>query len=437
MKIGVIGTGYVGLVTGACFAEVGMSVLCADVDHTKVSQLKSGVMPIYEPGLGELVRKNMDIGRLGFTSDLGEMIRTADVIFIAVGTPQNKDGSADVSNILDVSRIIGKEMKREKVVVTKSTVPVGTSEKIRETIESLSEFKVHVCSNPEFLREGSAVSDFMSPDRVILGVDSKYAESCLKDLYRSFMKNTEAILVMDLASAEMTKYAANAMLATRISFINSIAAFCKIKNANIQMVRKGIGSDHRIGQDYLNPGVGYGGSCFSKDMKALIKMMSDLDLNPSILLAVQELNEDQKTILFQEVIGRFGNDLTGKKIAIWGLSFKPDTDDMREAPSVATIEALLEHGASVSAHDPRAIKEADRRFGTRISLCEDQYEVLNDASALVVHTEWDCYRHPDFQTVKSNMREAVIIDGRNLYNSTRLVSQGFEYYSLVSPQTEE
>ncbi|HIF37918.1 MAG TPA: UDP-glucose/GDP-mannose dehydrogenase family protein [Gemmatimonadetes bacterium] len=432
MRIGVIGTGYVGLVTGACFAEIGQSVLCGDVDQTKISQLKLGVMPIYEPGLAELVRGNMDAERLDFTSDLAEIARTADVIFIAVGTPQNRDGSADISNILEVSRIIGKEMKGEKIVVTKSTVPVGTSEKIRDTIESLSEFKVHVCSNPEFLREGSAVSDFTNPDRVILGVDNKYAESCLKDLYGSFMKNTEVILVMDLASAEMTKYAANAMLATRISFINSIAAFCKKKNADIQMVRKGIGSDHRIGLDYLNPGVGYGGSCFSKDMKALIKMMSDLDLNPSILLAVEELNEDQKTILFHEVIGRFGNDLTDKKIAIWGLSFKPDTGDMREAPSLATIEALLAHGASVSAHDPRAIKEAKQRFGTRISLCEDQYEVLNDASALVVHTEWDCYRHPDFEKVKSKMREAVVIDGRNLYNSNWLVSQGFEYYSVAT-----
>jgi UDPglucose 6-dehydrogenase len=435
MRIGVIGAGYVGLVTGACFAEAGVSVLCGDIDDTKVSCLKLGEMPIYEPGLAELVRKNVDTGRLDFTANLTEIVRTTDVIFIAVGTPSNQDGSANIRNILEVSRIIGAEMREEKIVVTKSTVPVGTSQKIRETIENLSGIPVHVCSNPEFLREGSAISDFINPDRVILGVASKFAESRLKDLYGSFMKNTDAIMVMDLASAEMTKYAANAMLATRISFINCIAALCKEKNADIKMVRKGIGTDCRIGLDYLNPGAGYGGSCFSKDMKALIKMMSDLNLDPSILLAVEEQNEHQKTLLYHEVVGRLGNDLTGKKIAIWGLSFKPNTDDMREAPSLVTIEALLEHGASVSAHDPKALEEARRRFGMRISFCEDQYEALNDASALVVHTEWDCYRHPDFERVKSNMRKPIVVDGRNLYDPDWLVSKGLEYYSAVSSET--
>jgi len=434
MQLGIIGSGYVGLVTGACLAEVGGSVLCGDVDCTKVSQLKLGEVSIYEPGLTQLVRENIDAGRLDFTSDLVKLISTADIIFLAVGTPQNRDGSADISGILEIARVIAEEITEEKIIVTKSTVPVGTSQKIQEVIEEASEVPFHVCSNPEFLREGSAVSDFMNPDRVVLGVDSEYAKNCLESLYAPFVENRDDILIMDVVSAEMTKYAANAMLATRVSFINSIAALCREKNADVKMVRRGIGTDRRIGNSYLSPGVGYGGSCFSKDMQALINMMDDHGVDPSIFSAVQELNERQKTIPYQEVVRRFGEDLNGRKIAVWGLSFKPDTDDMREAPSLVTIKGLLDRGATISAHDPRAIQEGRKRFGARVSFHEDQYEVLTNASALVVHTEWDCYRLPDFETIKSKMRESVVIDGRNLYDPAWLKDQGFEYYSVVSSQ---
>ena len=435
MLVGVIGTGYVGLVTGACLAELGVTVLCGDTDGHKIAELKSGKLPIYEPGLKTLVRDNTDAGRLSFTEDLGELVRLADVIFITVGTPQGKDGSANINNILEVASVIGEELSEGKVIVTKSTVPVGTSEKIRERIEKNSDAEFHLCSNPEFLREGSAVYDFMNPDRVILGVDSDYAGAYLRHLYAPIVKNTDHILIMDLPSAEMTKYAANAMLATRISFINSIAALCRKKNADIEMVSRGVGTDSRIGESYLNPGAGYGGSCFSKDIQALLKMMADEDLDPSIFSTVEEVNERQKTLLYQKVIERLGKNLTGKKIAIWGLSFKPDTDDMRAAPSLVTIEALLEHAGSLAAHDPKAIQEARKRFGKSIEFSENQYEILSDASALVVHTEWDCYRHADFEIVKSRMKQPIVIDGRGLYDQDWLCKQGFEYYSLASSFT--
>jgi len=433
--IGVIGTGYVGLVTGACFAEVGEKVLCGDRDDLKISQLQSGEISIHEPGLLSMVQENLDSGDLEFTADLVDLVQRADIIFIAVGTPQNRNGSANISNVLEVAGLIGREVSEGKVIVTKSTVPVGTSEKIRETIEKSSDAEFHLCSNPEFLREGSAVYDFMNPDRVILGVDSDYSEACLRHLYAPIVKNTDHILIMDLPSAEMTKYAANAMLATRISFINSIAALCRKKNADIEMVSRGVGTDNRIGESYLNPGAGYGGSCFSKDIRALVNMMADEDLDPSIFSTVEEVNERQKALLYQKVVERLGKNLTGKKIAIWGLSFKPDTDDMRAAPSLVTIEALLEHAGSLAAHDPKAIQEARKRFGTRIEFSENQYEILSDASALVVHTEWDCYRHADFEIVKSRMKEPIVIDGRGLYDRDWLCKQGFEYYSLASSST--
>jgi len=433
--IGVIGTGYVGLVTGACLAEVGEKVLCGDRDDLKISQLQSGEISIHEPGLLSMVQENLDSGDLEFTADLVDLVQRADIIFIAVGTPQNRNGSANISNVLEVAGLIGREVSEGKVIVTKSTVPVGTSEKIRETIEKSSDAEFHLCSNPEFLREGSAVYDFMNPDRVILGVDSDYSEACLRHLYAPIVKNTDHILIMDLPSAEMTKYAANAMLATRISFINSIAALCRKKNADIEMVSRGVGTDNRIGESYLNPGAGYGGSCFSKDIRALVNMMADEDLDPSIFSTVEEVNERQKALLYQKVVERLGKNLTGKKIAIWGLSFKPDTDDMRAAPSLVTIEALLEHAGSLAAHDPKAIQEARKRFGTRIEFSENQYEILSDASALVVHTEWDCYRHADFEIVKSRMKEPIVIDGRGLYDRDWLCKQGFEYYSLASSST--
>ncbi len=430
MHVAVIGTGYVGLVAGACLAETGNEVVCADIVEEKIARLNAGEIPIYEPGLEELVARNLRSGRLTFTTDIPEAVRASEIVFIAVGTPPDEDGSADLQHVLNAAKTIGQAMNGDKIVITKSTVPVGTAAKVRDAIESETDHPVQVCSNPEFLREGAAVDDFMKPDRVVLGVDSEHAAGVLRDLYAPFVMSGNQILIMDIASAEITKYAANAMLATRISFMNAVAGLCEKTGADVHMVRRGIGSDQRIGQSFLYPGVGYGGSCFPKDVKALIWTMAELGANPSILRAVDDLNETQKGLLLRQVVDRFGDDLGGMTVAIWGLAFKPNTDDMREAPSLLTVEGLLERGARIVAHDPAAAAEARRRFGDRIELLEDDYEVLEGAGALIIHTEWNPYRRPDFDRMKAFMAQPIVFDGRNLYDPERRAELGFEYYSV-------
>ncbi|MFO8174082.1 MAG: UDP-glucose/GDP-mannose dehydrogenase family protein [Longimicrobiales bacterium] len=430
MKITVIGTGYVGLVAGACLAETGNDVICADIDEAKVARLNAGEIPIYEPGLEPLVESNLRAGRLTFTTDVGQATRASDVIFIAVGTPPGEDGSADLQHVLAVGKAIGQAMNGEKIVITKSTVPVGTAAKVRAAIEEETVHAVHICSNPEFLKEGAAVEDFMKPDRVVLGVDSDHAGKVLTELYAPFVRSGNAILLMDIAAAEITKYAANAMLATRISFMNSVAQLCEAAGADVDMVRRGIGSDLRIGNAFLYPGVGYGGSCFPKDVKALIRTMRAKGTDPSILEAVEVVNEDQKSLLLRRVVRRFGEDLTGRTFAVWGLAFKPNTDDMREAPSLVTIPALLERGATVMAHDPVAMTEADRHFGSSIRYSESNYAALEGADALIIHTEWLPYRRPDFQRMKDLLKTPIIFDGRNLYRPEKMEELGFEHYSV-------
>jgi len=430
MKIAVIGTGYVGLVAGACLSETGNDVVCADIDERKIARLNAGEIPIYEPGLEPLIESNLAAGRLTFTTDVPAAVRASEVIFIAVGTPPDEDGSADLKHVLAVARTIGESMNGEKVVITKSTVPVGTAKLVRQEIEKAAQHPVHVCSNPEFLKEGAAVDDFMKPDRVVLGVDSDHAGEVLRDLYAPFVRTGASILIMDVPSAELTKYAANSMLATRISFMNSIARLCEATGANVDSVRKGVGSDGRIGTSFLFPGVGYGGSCFPKDVKALVKTMTELGVDASILEAVEEVNAVQKTILLERLTDRLGEDLTGKVIAVWGLAFKPNTDDMREAPSIVTIEGLLERGAKVVAHDPVAMEEAHRHFGDRIAYAKTNYDALDGADALIIHTEWLPYRHPDFARMRGKMANPLILDGRNLYDPVSVAEEGFEYHSI-------
>ena len=433
MKIAVIGTGYVGLVAGACLAETGNDVTCADISEEKIARLNRGEVPIYEPGLEPLIERNLAEGRLMFTTDVPAAVRASDVIFIAVGTPPGEDGSADLQHVLAVARTIGESMNGEKVVITKSTVPVGTARLVREAIEAETEHPVHICSNPEFLKEGAAVDDFMKPDRVVLGVDSQYAAEVLRDLYAPFVRTGHSILIMDVPSAEITKYAANSMLATRISFMNAIARLCEATGADIDAVRRGVGSDTRIGPSFLFPGAGYGGSCFPKDVKALAKTMQGLGVDASILESVEHVNETQKTTLLERLTRRLGEDLSGRLIAVWGLAFKPNTDDMREAPSIVTIEGLLERGAHVAAHDPVAEEEARRHFGDRISYASTNYDALSGASALVIHTEWNPYRNPDFERMKAAMAEPLIFDGRNLYDPADVAALGFEYHSIGRP----
>ena len=430
MHIAVIGTGYVGLVAGACLAETGSDVICADIVADKIASLQDGSIPIYEPGLEALVQRNLRSGRLRFTTDIPQAVSTSGVIFIAVGTPPDEDGSADLQHVLEAARTIGSSMDGERIVITKSTVPVGTASKVRDAIEAETDHPVHVCSNPEFLKEGAAVDDFMKPDRVVLGVDSEYAAEVMRDLYAPFVLNGNQILIMDIASAEITKYAANAMLATRISFMNGIAGLCERSGADIDMVRRGIGSDERIGRAFLYPGVGYGGSCFPKDVKALIRTMDELGADPSILQAVDELNDRQKRSLLGALVTRLGEDLSGMTITVWGLAFKPNTDDMREAPSLVTIDGLLERGARVVAHDPEAMAEARRRFGDRVEWCEDDYAALEGSDALAIHTEWSPYRRPDLDRMKAAMARPLVFDGRNLYDPQRMAERGFEYHSV-------
>ncbi|HEY8831945.1 MAG TPA: UDP-glucose/GDP-mannose dehydrogenase family protein [Gemmatimonadaceae bacterium] len=433
MNISVIGTGYVGLVVGACLAETGNTVSCADIDKDKIERLRKNDIPIYEPGLEPLVERNQKEQRLSFTTDLPEAIGAADVIFIAVGTPPGEDGAADLKYVLQVAELIGKHMTREIVVVTKSTVPVGSAAKVEKAVAREAKFPFHVCSNPEFLKEGDAVEDFMRPDRVVLGVESARARKVMTDLYAPFVRTGKPVLLMDISSAEMTKYAANGMLATRISFMNEIANLCDKVGANVDFVRRGIGSDARIGQSFLFPGPGYGGSCFPKDVKALVRMGAESGVPLDVLAAVESANERQKTVLLTKIYGALGKELAGRRVAVWGLAFKAGTDDMREAPALTLIEALLAEGVSVCAHDPAALDHARSLLGNRIDYAETNYEALAGADALVVVTDWNEYRHPDFERVKRTLKQPVIVDGRNLYDVEKMRELGVRYHSIGRP----
>jgi UDPglucose 6-dehydrogenase len=430
LNITVVGTGYVGLVAGACLAETGSQVVCADVDQAKIDGLKQNVLPIYEPGLDSLVERNQAQGRLAFTTDVAAAVASAEVVFIAVGTPPDEDGSADLRHVLDVAETIGRHQKRELVVVTKSTVPVGTAEKVQAAVAKHAKLPFHVVSNPEFLKEGAAVDDFMKPDRVVLGVESDFARSVMAELYAPFVRTGKPIIFMDVPSAEMTKYAANAMLATRISFMNEIANLCEKVGANVDLVRKGIGSDARIGPSFLFPGPGYGGSCFPKDVKALMRTSAEVGAPMLVLQSVEEANDRQKHRLFQKLSGVLGASIKGAKVAVWGLAFKAQTDDMRESPALTLIEELLAAGATVVAHDPAAMHEGGRRLGTRIGFAQTNYEALAGADALVVVTDWNEYRFPDFARIKGALRKPVLIDGRNLYDPAKMHALGFTYRSL-------
>jgi len=433
VNISVIGTGYVGLVVGACLAETGNTVCCADIDKKKIERLKTNDIPIYEPGLEPLVERNQKEQRLSFTTELREAIASADVVFIAVGTPPGEDGAADLKYVLQVAELIGRHMTREIVVVTKSTVPVGSAAKVAKAVAQEAKFPFHVCSNPEFLKEGDAVEDFMRPDRVVLGVDSAHARRVMTDLYAPFVRTGKPVLLMDISSAEMTKYAANGMLATRISFMNEIANLCDKLGANVDFVRRGIGSDSRIGQSFLFPGPGYGGSCFPKDVKALVRMGAESGVPLDVLAAVESANERQKTVLLTKIRCALGDNLAGRRVAVWGLAFKAGTDDMREAPSLTLIEALLDEGVSVCAHDPAALDHARGLLGNRIDYAETNYEALAGADALVVVTDWNEYRHPDFERVKRTLKQPVIVDGRNLYDVEKMRELGVRYHSIGRP----
>ncbi|HEX8907327.1 MAG TPA: UDP-glucose/GDP-mannose dehydrogenase family protein [Longimicrobiaceae bacterium] len=438
MQIAVVGSGYVGLVAGACLADTGNDVVCADIDQGKVERLNRGELPIYEPGLEPLVERNLADGRLRFTTDVAGAVRDAEVIFIAVGTPPGEDGSADLQHVLAVADTIGRAMPDdgpEKIVITKSTVPVGTADKVREAIRRHTTRTFHVCSNPEFLKEGAAVQDFLKPDRVVIGVDSEHARERLAELYAPFVRTGNPILFMDIASAEITKYAANAMLATRISFMNTMARLCEAVGADVNLVRAGIGSDDRIGPSFLFAGIGYGGSCFPKDVKALVHTLRSRGIDSSILDGVEQVNAEQKRVLVERVHEVLGADLTGRTLAVWGLAFKPETDDMREAPSLTIVRALCRAGARVRAHDPEARHEAPRYFADlletgALELCERNYDCLDGADALLVLTEWAPYRVPDFERMRSLLREPLVFDGRNLWDPARMAELGFRYVSI-------
>ncbi|MDR3095423.1 MAG: UDP-glucose/GDP-mannose dehydrogenase family protein [Bacteroidales bacterium] len=435
MKIAIVGTGYVGLVTGTCFAEVGLEVHCIDVNKEKIDNLNSGKIPIYEPGLEEMVLKNAQTGRLLFHSDLTSCLNEVEVVFIAVGTPPGEDGSADLHYVLDVARTVGANMQKYLLIVTKSTVPVGTAAKVRQAVQDeLGKRNVHlefdVASNPEFLKEGAAVRDFMYPERVVLGVESEKAENILRRLYRPFLLNNFPVIFMDVPSAEMTKYAANAMLATRISFMNDLANLCEIVGADINMVRRGMGTDSRIGSKFLYAGCGYGGSCFPKDVKALIKTARDNGYSMRLIEAVEEVNEHQKGILFRKLSARFKGDLKGKTIALWGLSFKPETDDMREAPALILIEQLVAAGVTIRAFDPVAMEEAQKHLAVPVTYCKDKYEAAIDADALMLVTEWADFRMPSWAVVKKALKYPLVIDGRNLYDKNELADNGLEYIGI-------
>jgi len=433
MKLCVIGTGYVGLVAGTCFAESGNDVACVDIDQRKIADLRNGKIPIYEPGLEELIRRNAADGRLRFTTDLAGAVKEAVVCFIAVGTPQDEDGSADVSMVLQAGADIAKAMPGYRIVVLKSTVPVGTADGMRETMAANTSHPFDVISNPEFLKEGAAVEDFMKPDRVVIGGNSDRALSLIKELYAPFVRTENPILVMDNRSAEMTKYAANAFLATRISFINQVANLCEKVGADVAEVRRGIGFDRRIGHYFLFPGVGYGGSCFPKDVRAVIRTAEEYAMDFSLLKEVEAVNERQKHLLVEKVHAHFGTDLRGRKFAIWGLAFKPRTDDMREAPAIVIIDELLKSGAEIAVHDPEALTRAREVFGDRISYHRANYDALLGADALLIVTEWNEFRRPDFARMREVMKAPMIFDGRNLYEPTVMQQEGFSYYPIGRP----
>ena len=435
MRIAIIGTGYVGLVSGACFAEMGVNVTCVDVDVQKIENLKKGIIPIYEPGLEDMVTRNQKAERLHFTTRLDDILDEAEVIFSAVGTPPNEDGSADLKYVLNVAREIGEKMNSYKLVVTKSTVPVGTSGQVKKAIQDELDKRgltipFDVASNPEFLKEGDAINDFMSPDRVVVGVESERAKKIMSKLYKPFLLNNFRVIFMDIPSAEMTKYAANSMLATRISFMNDIANLCELVGADVNMVRSGIGSDTRIGRKFLYPGIGYGGSCFPKDVKALIKTAELSGYKMRVLHAVEEVNEKQKSILFEKLQKHFNNDLEGKTIAIWGLAFKPETDDMREAPALVLIDELLKAGCKVRAYDPAAMNECRRRIGESIYYATDMYDAALDADALMLVTEWKEFRLPSWAVIKKTMEQPLVLDGRNIYDKKDMEEQGFTYHCI-------
>jgi len=430
MNICVVGTGYVGLVTGACLAESGNNVICVDIDEVKIRSLSQGIVPFFEPGLDDLVQKNLKEGRLHLTTNLSEAVQRSFIFFIAVGTPPDGDGSADVSAVLDVARSIGKSMNDYKIVVTKSTVPVGTTEKVREVIRSVTDIEFDVASNPEFLKEGAAVEDFMKPDRVVIGADKPSVAGILKELYSPFMRSGDRAIIASIRSAELAKYAANAMLATRISFMNEMANLCELVGADVSEIRLIIGADSRIGRSFLFPGIGYGGSCFPKDVKALIKTAERMGYELKICKATDEVNTNQREIFWNKIKTFFKGNLSGKRIGVWGLSFKPKTDDIREAPSLFIVNRLISHGAEVVVHDPVAMGRAREYFGDKVRYAESNYDACVDAHALVIHTEWNEYRQPDFDTLKKIMRIPVIFDGRNLYDPKKLERLGFKYFGV-------
>jgi UDPglucose 6-dehydrogenase len=438
LKITIIGSGYVGLVSGTCFSEMGNKVTCVDVDSTKISDLKNGIIPIYEPGLELMVQKNIEKKNLFFTTDVKSAIQNCKIVFIAVGTPMGDDGSADLQYVLEVAKSIGKTMQQRLVVVNKSTVPVGTADKVKETIQNEldnrgASIEFDVVSNPEFLKEGAAISDFMKPDRVVIGAESKYAIELMKQLYAPFCMSHERFIAMDVRSAEMTKYAANAMLATKISFMNEIANICEKVGADANQVRIGIGSDSRIGYSYIYPGIGYGGSCFPKDVKALKKIAESNNYEAKLISSVEEVNDAQKLVIANKVIHRFGEDLTGKLFGIWGLAFKPETDDMREAPSIYVINELVKRGAKIQAYDPKAIEEAQSFYlkdVKNILYVNSKYQALENADAMILLTEWKEFRSPDFDEIKSQLNVPIIFDGRNQYIAYEIEDKGFEYYRI-------
>jgi UDPglucose 6-dehydrogenase len=435
MKVAIVGSGYVGLVTGTCFAEVGIDVTCVDIDQKKIENLNQGIIPIYEPGLEEMVHRNMKKGRLHFTTSLKEALVDCEVVFSAVGTPPDEDGSADLQYVISVARDCGKYMNDYLLIVTKSTVPVGTAEKVRaavkdELVKRGANIEFDVASNPEFLKEGAAIDDFLKPDRIVVGCDSERAEDLMKALYKPFTLNGHPVIFMDIVSAEMTKYAANSMLATKISFMNDIANLCEIVGADINLVRKGIGSDSRIGNKFIYPGAGYGGSCFPKDVKALIHTADEYNHPLRVLKAVEAVNDDQKMVMFKKIQKYFKGELKGKTVALWGLSFKPQTDDMREAPSLVVIAKLLEAGAKVKAYDPVAMHEAKRILGDKIEFAADQYDALIDADCLLMITEWPEFKFPNFNVMRKLLKNAVLFDGRNIYDRAEIKKKNFDYYCI-------
>ncbi|MGC6431545.1 MAG: UDP-glucose dehydrogenase family protein [Jejuia sp.] len=442
MKITIVGSGYVGLVTGACFSEVGIDVTCVDIDKKKIDNLNRGIIPIYEPGLEDMISRNMKKGRLSFTTKIQDALKDSEAVFISVGTPPDEDGSADLKYVIAVARDCGKYMNDYTLVVTKSTVPVGTSLKVKQAIqEELDKRKENipfdVASNPEFLKEGAAINDFLKPDRIVVGVESERAEEILSRLYKPFTLNGHPVIFMDIVSAEMTKYAANSMLATKISFMNDIANLCEIVGADVNKVRKGIGSDSRIGHKFIYPGIGYGGSCFPKDVKALIRTGGEHNYDLQVLQAVEAVNQKQKVVLFNKILKYFKGDLQGKTIGLWGLSFKPQTDDMREAPSLEIVKKLLEAGASVKAYDPIAMEEAKHHFGDTITYYTDQYEALIDVDCLAVLTEWPEFKFPNFNIISKLLKNPAIFDGRNIYDRTEMKDKGFNYFCIGVNTTKD